>query len=65
MCFHIFAVELNNPDSGCSYHDVVNYLNLTKNKDLFTMTRPVANYKATTLIDIQMVIYAIIDVVSF
>ncbi|XP_078019620.1 uncharacterized protein LOC144459431 [Epinephelus lanceolatus] len=46
----------------CSYQDVVNYLNLTKNKELYTTTRPVTDYKQTTKIHIQMSIYGILDV---
>lgn len=49
----------------CSYQDVLNYLNLSKNMDLYTMVRPVKDYRSTTLVSLYMMVYAILDVVSF
>ncbi|XP_024141062.2 5-hydroxytryptamine receptor 3A [Oryzias melastigma] len=46
----------------CSYSDVLNFLNLTKDSDLFTMSRPVRDHKKTTNLFLEMVIYAILDV---
>ncbi|XP_078136077.1 5-hydroxytryptamine receptor 3A-like [Sander vitreus] len=51
------------PDS-CGYQDVLNYLNLTKNKDKYTMARPVKNFKKPTRVHLQIVIYGILDVVK-
>jgi len=48
----------------CSYQDVLSHLNLTKNKELYSMTRPVKNYKRPTLISLEVLLYAILDVVS-
>ncbi|XP_049916746.1 5-hydroxytryptamine receptor 3A-like [Epinephelus moara] len=62
MCVDISAVDKVDSQVTCSYQDVVNHLNLTKNKDLYTTTRPVTDYKQTTMIHIQMSIYGILDV---
>ncbi|XP_049420121.1 5-hydroxytryptamine receptor 3A-like [Epinephelus fuscoguttatus] len=62
MCVDVSAVDKADSEVTCSYQDVVNYLNLTKNKELYTITRPVTDYKQTTKIHIQMSIYGILDV---
>ncbi|KAK9530149.1 hypothetical protein VZT92_011672 [Zoarces viviparus] len=48
----------------CSYQDVLNHLNLTQNNELYSMTRPVKNYKRPTLVSLEVVLYAILDVVE-
>lgn len=48
----------------CSYQDVLNHLNLTKDNNLYLMTRPVKDYKQPTIVDLEIVLYAILDVVS-
>ncbi|KAM6899196.1 5-hydroxytryptamine receptor 3A-like [Lycodopsis pacificus] len=48
----------------CSYQDVMNHLNLTQNNELYSMTRPVKNYKRPTLVSLEVVLYAILDVVE-
>ncbi|PWA21574.1 hypothetical protein CCH79_00003134, partial [Gambusia affinis] len=52
----------NQSGDKCNYWYVVEHLNLTKNKDKFTMSRPVKHYEWITLIYIEMKIYAILDV---
>ncbi|MED6278321.1 hypothetical protein CHARACLAT_022537 [Characodon lateralis] len=52
----------NEPEHSCSYWDVLQYLNLTKNNDMYTMTRPVKNSKNGTQVEIEMRIYTILDV---
>ncbi|KAM8836391.1 5-hydroxytryptamine receptor 3A-like [Spinachia spinachia] len=48
----------------CSYQEVVNHLNLTQNKELYYMTRPVKNYKRPTVVSLELLLYAILDVVE-
>ena len=47
----------------CRYQDVLNHLNLTKNNELFSMTRPVKDYKHPTQVSLEVLLYAILDVV--
>ncbi|KAM9716173.1 LOW QUALITY PROTEIN: uncharacterized protein ACNS7B_022270 [Menidia menidia] len=49
-------------DKVCSYHDVLNYLNLTKANELFSITRPVKDYKKPTEVFLEVLLYAILDV---
>ncbi|XP_042364146.1 5-hydroxytryptamine receptor 3A-like [Plectropomus leopardus] len=46
----------------CGYHDVINYLNLTTNKELYTTSRPVKNFKDITRVYLTMEIDDILDV---
>ncbi|XP_029954727.1 5-hydroxytryptamine receptor 3A-like [Salarias fasciatus] len=46
----------------CRYQDVLNYLNLSKSNDLFSMSRPVENHKSTTKVTLIVAISAILDV---
>ncbi|KAM9831205.1 LOW QUALITY PROTEIN: 5-hydroxytryptamine receptor 3A-like [Neosynchiropus ocellatus] len=46
----------------CSYQDVLDHLNLTKSNDLFTMTRPVKDYTTPTKVYLEVLLYAILDV---
>ncbi len=64
MCLDVFAVDEVYPDHNCSYQDVLNHLNLTKNNEMFYMTRPVRNYKRPTRVHLEVLLYAILDVVS-
>ncbi|XP_038551093.1 5-hydroxytryptamine receptor 3A-like [Micropterus salmoides] len=52
------------PERNCSYQDVLNHLNLTKNNELYSMTRPVKNYKCPTHVYLEVLLYAILDVVE-
>ncbi|XP_069015938.1 5-hydroxytryptamine receptor 3A-like [Embiotoca jacksoni] len=51
-------------ERNCSYQDVLNYLNLTKTNELYSMTRPVRNYKHPTRVSLEVLLYAILDVVE-
>ncbi|XP_054899025.1 5-hydroxytryptamine receptor 3A-like [Poeciliopsis prolifica] len=53
-----------NSEENCSYQDVLNYLNLSRSNELFSMTRPVKNYKNPTLVSLEVLLYAILDVVE-
>lgn len=48
----------------CSYQDVLNYLNLTKANELYCMTRPVRDHRQPTVVSVELLLYAILDVVS-
>ncbi|XP_056908479.1 5-hydroxytryptamine receptor 3A-like [Takifugu flavidus] len=48
----------------CSYQDVLNYLNLTKSNELFFMTRPVKDYQQPTVVSVELLLYAILDVIE-
>lgn len=58
------ATDSQTSEEVCNYQDVLNYLNLTKNNELFFMTRPVKDYKRSTAVNLEVVLYAILDVVS-
>ncbi|KAL3967954.1 NLR family CARD domain-containing protein 3 [Sarotherodon galilaeus] len=62
--FLLFLLDGVYSEHVCSYQDVLNYLNLTKNNELFTMTRPVKNYKNPTRVSLEVLLYAILDVVE-
>ncbi|XP_016529895.1 5-hydroxytryptamine receptor 3A-like [Poecilia formosa] len=49
-------------EKSCSDWDVLQHLNLTKNKEMFTMIRPVKNHKRAVHVHFKMEIYAILDV---
>lgn len=49
--------------TSCSYQDVLNYLNLTKGNELYFMTRPVRDYQQPTVVSVELLLYAILDVV--
>ncbi|AWP17967.1 putative 5-hydroxytryptamine receptor 3A-like [Scophthalmus maximus] len=53
-----------NCQDKCSYQDVLNHLNLTKNNELFSMTRPVKNHRRPTQVYLEVLLYAILDVVE-
>lgn len=58
------AVNGESYEKVCSYQDVLNYLNLTKSNELFFMTRPVKDYRQPTQVSLEVLLYAILDVVS-
>ncbi|KAK2820595.1 hypothetical protein Q5P01_023554 [Channa striata] len=60
----LFLTDAVNCQDNCSYQDVLNYLNLTMNNELFIMTRPVKNYKQPTYVSLEVLLYAILDVVE-
>uniref|UniRef100_A0A8C7XAV8 5-hydroxytryptamine receptor 3A n=1 Tax=Oryzias sinensis TaxID=183150 RepID=A0A8C7XAV8_9TELE len=49
-------------EENCGYQNVLEYLNLTKDNNLFVMSRPVKHHRSTTNVYLDMVIYAILDV---
>ncbi|XP_071318849.1 5-hydroxytryptamine receptor 3A-like isoform X2 [Trachinotus anak] len=49
-------------ETTCSYQDVLNYLNLTKDNELYSMTRPVKDHRQLTVVHLDVLLYAILDV---
>uniref|UniRef100_A0A8C4IVG7 5-hydroxytryptamine receptor 3A n=1 Tax=Dicentrarchus labrax TaxID=13489 RepID=A0A8C4IVG7_DICLA len=62
MCLDVLAVDGESSEQICSYQDVLNHLNFTQNKDLFSMIRPVKDYKTPTNVTLDVQLYAILDV---
>ncbi|XP_031171419.1 5-hydroxytryptamine receptor 3A-like [Sander lucioperca] len=48
----------------CSYQDVVDYLNLTTDNGAFKLTRPVLDYKHSTMVELDIILYAILAVIE-
>ncbi|XP_078147020.1 5-hydroxytryptamine receptor 3A-like [Centroberyx gerrardi] len=46
----------------CSYQDVLDYLNLTKSNEVFTLTRPVLDHTHPTMIKLDVILYSILAV---
>ncbi|XP_050922509.1 5-hydroxytryptamine receptor 3A-like [Lates calcarifer] len=49
---------------NCSYHAVLKHLDLTNNKELYTLTRPVNNYTSATSVNLDVRLYAILEIVK-
>lgn len=64
MCLYIISEDEENSPKSCRYVDIINYLNLTQDKDKYIMTRPVNNYRQVTRVFHIMGVEAILDVVS-
>ncbi|XP_029312564.1 5-hydroxytryptamine receptor 3A-like [Cottoperca gobio] len=62
--FLLFLTDGVFPERNCSYQDVLNHLKLTKHNELYSMTRPVKNYKRSTRVSLEVLLYAILDVVE-
>ncbi|XP_017290046.1 5-hydroxytryptamine receptor 3A isoform X2 [Kryptolebias marmoratus] len=62
--FLLFISDDVQSDQICSYQDVLNHLNLTRDNHLYFMTRPVKNYKHPTQVSLEVLLYAILDVVE-
>lgn len=52
-------------ERSCSYQDVLDHLNLTKASELYCMTRPVRDHRQPTVVAVELLLYAILDVVNF
>ncbi|XP_029312562.1 5-hydroxytryptamine receptor 3A-like [Cottoperca gobio] len=62
LLFLLKAVDGESSETVCSYQDVLKYLNLSKNNELYSMTRPVKSYKNPTHVSLEVLLYAILDV---
>ncbi|XP_067345465.1 5-hydroxytryptamine receptor 3A-like isoform X1 [Channa argus] len=56
------TVEKVVADETCTYQALLKDLNLTKNNDLYTLSRPAKSLIQPTLVYLKMVLYAILDV---
>lgn len=61
----VFSVDGVLSEGNCSYYDVLKHLKLMENKNLLTLVRPVKNHTEPTKVHLDMLLYAILDVVSF
>ncbi|XP_062298246.1 5-hydroxytryptamine receptor 3A-like [Scomber scombrus] len=48
----------------CSYQDVVDYLNLTRDNSVYKLTRPVLDYTHPTTVELDILLYAILAVIE-
>ncbi|XP_077407013.1 5-hydroxytryptamine receptor 3A-like [Vanacampus margaritifer] len=46
----------------CSYREVLDHLNMTTQSTLYSMTRPIKDYKKPTVVSLEVILYAILDV---
>ncbi|XP_049614154.1 5-hydroxytryptamine receptor 3A-like [Syngnathus scovelli] len=60
--FMLFLTGVESSEKVCSYHEVLNHLNLTTQSSLYYMTRPVKDYKKPTVVSLELILYAILDV---
>ncbi len=50
--------------SDCSYLGLLKHLNVTPTNDVLAIMRPVKNWTSTTLVQMDMLLYGILQVVS-
>ncbi|XP_007558436.1 5-hydroxytryptamine receptor 3A-like isoform X2 [Poecilia formosa] len=60
--FVLIVVEVASSERVCSYQEVLNYLNLNRGNDLFSLTRPVKDFRKATKVHLEVLLYAILDV---
>ncbi|KAK9530156.1 hypothetical protein VZT92_011678 [Zoarces viviparus] len=60
----IIFTDGSSSDKVCSYQDVVDYLNLTADNSVFKMTRPVLDYRHPTVVQLDILLYAILAVIE-
>ncbi|XP_068162288.1 5-hydroxytryptamine receptor 3A-like [Antennarius striatus] len=48
----------------CTYWDVVDYLNLTTDADFFKVTRPTLDYRNPTVLELDLLLFAILGVIE-
>ncbi|XP_068439545.1 5-hydroxytryptamine receptor 3A-like [Clinocottus analis] len=61
MCCDVLAVHENSSNRVCRHRDVLKYLNVTKNKEQYAMTRP-GSSESPTVVYLDIFLYAILDV---
>nr|XP_061787659.1 5-hydroxytryptamine receptor 3A-like [Nerophis lumbriciformis] len=49
-------------DRVCSYNQVLEHLNISADQTLYSMTRPVRDHTKTTVVTLEVILYAILDV---
>ncbi|XP_029978002.1 5-hydroxytryptamine receptor 3A-like [Sphaeramia orbicularis] len=60
--FLLFLTGGESSEANYIYQDVLNYLNLSSNNDLFTMSRPVKDHTQALEVELYVMLYAIVDV---
>ncbi|XP_074476253.1 5-hydroxytryptamine receptor 3A-like [Sebastes fasciatus] len=60
MCPDVFTVEAKSSNGCCRHLDVLEHLNLTKNNELFSMTRP-GSAESPTKVHLDVLLYAILE----
>uniref|UniRef100_A0A3P9N5C6 Uncharacterized protein n=1 Tax=Poecilia reticulata TaxID=8081 RepID=A0A3P9N5C6_POERE len=60
--FLLIVVEVGSFERVCSYLEVLNYLNLNRGNDLYSLTRPVKDFRKVTEVHLEVLLYAILDV---
>lgn len=64
MCLNIISDKNAEMDELCIFLAVANHLNLTKDNNKYTMSRPVRHHTRALEVVLEMKIYAILDMVS-
>ncbi|KAJ8389161.1 hypothetical protein AAFF_G00123670 [Aldrovandia affinis] len=62
-CLLALAGEVS-PLEVCRYQDILDYLNLTRNNEIFTSTRPGTDWRRPTVVHLDMYLYAILQVIE-
>ncbi|XP_076743953.1 5-hydroxytryptamine receptor 3A-like [Maylandia zebra] len=60
----IILTDVTSCQKVCSYHDVLDYLNLTTDNSVFKLTRPVLDYTHPTKVELDIILYAILAVIE-
>lgn len=62
----MFLVLAEEPSSEkvCSYQDILDYLNLTTDNGAFKLTRPVLDHTHPTMVELDIILFAILAVVG-
>ncbi|XP_074477032.1 5-hydroxytryptamine receptor 3A-like [Sebastes fasciatus] len=60
MCPDVFTAEAKSSNGSCRHQDVLKHLNLTKNNELFSMTRP-GSAESPTQVFLDVLLYAILE----
>ncbi|XP_031698788.1 5-hydroxytryptamine receptor 3A-like [Anarrhichthys ocellatus] len=61
MCHDVLAADGNSSNRSCRHRDVLKHLNVTKNNELYSMTRP-GSAESPMQVYLDALLYAILDV---
>lgn len=59
-----FNTDVGSTKEVCSYQDIVDHLNLTTDNNKFKLTRPVLDHTHPTVVQLDIILYAILAVVG-
>ncbi|KAM8837686.1 5-hydroxytryptamine receptor 3A isoform 2-T2 [Spinachia spinachia] len=62
--FLIIFTDGSSSQKVCSYQDVVEHLNFTADNSVFKMTRPVLDHKRPTVVELDIMLFAILAVIE-